>query len=234
MTPCVLQRGLPGSVSGARLQRRSCGGSRGATPRWRASRPAAPTALLWFGGGASKAKAKQKQLVGELLELVDGTERGLACDKARTAEIAAAVDALAELGGEQVTTGSSLSATWKLLWTTEKETLFIVEKAGLFGTEAGEVYQVIDVEGGTLQNVITFPPDGAFIVTSGVSVAGPQRMDFKFSAAKLKLPKRDIPFPPVGQGWFESVYLDDEIRVARDVRGDTLVVARDGPPRLFE
>jgi len=138
------------------------------------------------------------------------------------------------LGTEQVTTDASLSATWKLLWTTEKETLFIVEKAGLFGTEAGEVYQVIDVGNESLQNVITFPPDGAFIVSSGIKVVGPQRVDFKFNSAKLKLPKRDIPFPPFGQGWFESVYLDDKIRVAKDVRGDTLIVARDGPPRLFE
>jgi hypothetical protein len=29
----------------------------------------------------------------------------------------------------------------QLLWTTEKETLFIVMNAGLFGTKAGEVYQ---------------------------------------------------------------------------------------------
>lgn len=29
----------------------------------------------------------------------------------------------------------------QLLWTTEKETLFIVKNAGLFGTKAGEVYQ---------------------------------------------------------------------------------------------
>lgn len=30
----------------------------------------------------------------------------------------------------------------QLLWTTEKETLFIIKNAGLFGTKAGEVYQV--------------------------------------------------------------------------------------------
>lgn len=61
--------------------------------------------------------------------------------------------------------------------------------------------QVIDVESSTLQNVITFPPDGAFIVSSGISVAGRQRTDFKFEAAALKVNSNTIPFPPFGQGW---------------------------------
>lgn len=61
--------------------------------------------------------------------------------------------------------------------------------------------QVIDVAAGTLQNVITFPPDGAFIVDSSIAVENEQRVNFKFGAAKLKLPKRDIKVPPVGQGW---------------------------------
>ena len=79
-----------------------------------------------------------------------------------------------------------------------------MEKAGLFGTEAGDVFQVIDVAEGTLQNVITFPPEGAFIVSSTVAPDGPQRMNFKFNSAKLKTPRTDIPFPPIGQGWYAS------------------------------
>lgn len=32
---------------------------------------------------------------------------------------------------------------------------------------------------------------------------------------------------------FDTVYLGKSIRVAKDIRGDTLVVERDGPPRSF-
>nr|KYP54477.1 hypothetical protein KK1_000665 [Cajanus cajan] len=78
-----------------------------------------------------------------------------------------------------VTTGDALSATWRLLWTTEKEQLFIIEKAPLFGTRAGDVLQVIDVRERTLNNVITFPPDGVFFVRSGIEVASPQRVNFR-------------------------------------------------------
>jgi PAP_fibrillin len=111
-----------------------------------------------------------------------------------------------------------------------QETLFILDKAKYFGTQAGEVYQVsffcqilvdklscwlslyclrflpivvqvIDMDGLTLQNVIVFPPKGAFIVNSSTAVAGKQRMDFKFSNAILKLPQFSLTLPPVGAGW---------------------------------
>jgi hypothetical protein len=62
--------------------------------------------------------------------------------------------------------------------------------------------QVIDVDAGLLQNVITFPPSGAFIVDSSIAVEGPQRVSFKFSAAKLKTVGRDFAVPPFGQGWW--------------------------------
>ncbi|KXZ51695.1 hypothetical protein GPECTOR_11g145 [Gonium pectorale] len=91
------------------------------------------------------------------------------------------------------------------------ETLFILERSPLFGTQAGGVYQVICMEGsngtggsseGFLQNVITFPPEGAFIVDSSLAVAGGQRMDFSFTAAKLKLPGgKALGLPPFGKGW---------------------------------
>ena len=65
----------------------------------------------------------------------------------------------------------------------------------------GNVPQVIDVAAGSLNNVITFPPDGAFIVDSTLDVGSDQRLNFKFTAAKLKLPNRTISLPPFGQGW---------------------------------
>jgi hypothetical protein len=61
--------------------------------------------------------------------------------------------------------------------------------------------QVIDVASGTLQNVITFPPEGAFIVDSSIAVADAKRISFAFQSAKLKLPSRDFSLPPVGKGW---------------------------------
>lgn len=61
--------------------------------------------------------------------------------------------------------------------------------------------QVIDVKSKRLQNVITFPPSGAFIVDSSIAVESSQRVSFKFTSAKLKTASRDWGVPPFGQGW---------------------------------
>lgn len=164
----------------------------------------------------------------ELLTLISDQERGLKTQKnpRKLASIVKSIDALASLGRNSVTTDDSLSATWRLLWTTEKEQLFIIEKAYLFGTQAGDVLQVIDVEKKSLNNVITFPPHGVFFVRSNIEVASSQRVNFKFTSAVLRGKNWEIPLPPFGQGWFETVYLDEEIRVVKDIRGDYLIVER--------
>lgn len=83
------------------------------------------------------------------------------------------------LGSDLVTTDSNLSGTWRMLWTTEKEQLFIIKNAYLFGTQTGDVLQVIDVDNRVLNNVITFPPSGVFFVRSSIHIASKQRVDFR-------------------------------------------------------
>lgn len=172
--------------------------------------------------------------------MLSNTQRGVSTSPADRKAI---IDAVAELKAANEgrnTTGPESSGTWELLWTTEKETLFILERAPLFGTKAGGVYQVIDNGSSSsgssphLQNVITFPPEGAFIVDSSIQADGPQRTAFSFTSAKLKLPGgRALGLPPFGKGWFDNVYLDDTLRVSCDSRGDTLITMRAGPPKRF-
>ncbi|CAA0841424.1 Probable plastid-lipid-associated protein 11 [Striga hermonthica] len=97
-----------------------------------------------------------------LLRLIAEQDRGLKTqsDTQRLSQIIEVVDSLPATSRGSVTTGESHSDTWLMLWTTEKEQLFIVKNALVFGTSAGDVLQVINVEQKTLNNVITFPPDG--------------------------------------------------------------------------
>lgn len=82
----------------------------------------------------------------DLLDMISGEERGLRTQKdlSRRTKIIKAIEALAAMGAGSTTTDSRLTAAWRMLWTTEKEQLFIVEKASLFGTEAGDILQVRD------------------------------------------------------------------------------------------
>jgi PAP_fibrillin len=196
--------------------------------------PVAPRAFLNKLFGQSTATPASKTALNRLLSTIDGTNRGQSTSKASLAIIKECFEELEASG--PVGTEKSISGTWRLVWTTEKETLFILKNAGLFGTNAGEVFQVIDTAAGTLQNVIEFPPEGAFIVNSSLEWEGngSARTNFKFNGAVINLPDdRQLNLPPVGKGWFESVYCDGKYRLARDVRGDYLVVVKDGPPREF-
>ncbi|XP_030966095.1 probable plastid-lipid-associated protein 11, chloroplastic [Quercus lobata] len=186
------------------------------------------TKITTCSSSSSSLTAQSQSAKRHLLSLISDQDRGLKTqlDPPKRASIVEAIDALAVLGRDTVTTGGSLSATWRMLWTTEKEQLFIVENVRLFGTAAGDVLQVIDVENKTLNNVITFPPHGVFFVRSVIEIASPQRVNFRFTSAVLRGENWEFPLPPFGQGWFETVYLDDEIRVVKDIRGDYLVVDR--------
>ncbi|KAL2234045.1 probable plastid-lipid-associated protein 11 [Sesamum indicum] len=163
-----------------------------------------------------------------LLRLIADQDRGIKTqsDPQKLSQIIDAIDSLAAIGRGTVTTDKSLSATWRMLWTTEKEQLFIIKNAPTFGTSAGDVLQVIDVDQKTLNNVITFPPDGVFFVRSEIQVASAQRVNFQFTSAVLRGKGWEFPLPPFGQGWFDSLYIDDEIRVVKDIRQDYLIVER--------
>ena len=114
--------------------------------------------------------------------------------------------------------------------------MFILKNAGWFGTKAGEIYQVIDTSIGSLQNIIQFPPEGAFIVDSSIDWVGEGRTEFKFNGATINLPDdKSINLPPFGKGWFKSVFVskDGKYRLSRDLRNDYLVAVKEGPPRKF-
>ncbi len=83
-----------------------------------------PQALLsFFGGGKKRQQANvQPPAVKELLSALEGTERGLSASTAQQATVFACVEELREQkkgeGGRSP--GGELSATWRLLYTTEK------------------------------------------------------------------------------------------------------------------
>lgn len=61
-----------------------------------------------------------KEVVKELVKIVEDTDRGLDVTSAQRKMIEEYVDRLQELGEGQITTGEQMAATWRMLWTTEK------------------------------------------------------------------------------------------------------------------
>lgn len=99
-----------------------------------------------------------------------------------------------------------LKRKWIVEWTSEKEINFFLEK-GI----SEEIIQTLDDES-ILENFIPFVKGGGFGVTGEISVDEERefRTNFKFQSARLDLGKwGSYNFPPVGEGWFDTIYLDD-------------------------
>ena len=116
--------------------------------------------------GFFRKKIATAGAIDDLLAAIEGTDRGCKTSSSQRAKIDAAINVLEGAADRGNDFGTDLTATWKLLWTTEKvsgqlhlfavnvastqhihphamqETLFILRNAGLFRTTAGHVYQV--------------------------------------------------------------------------------------------
>jgi hypothetical protein len=119
------------------------------------------------------------------------------------------IDELAPLNPTPKTARSSLLRRgWALEWTTEREINFFLE----WGLGKG-ITQTLD--GDTLAIYIPFVGgSGVLGVMGRISVdegmEGSMRTTFKFERANLNLGRwGEYSFPPIGEGWFDTIYLDD-------------------------
>lgn len=192
---------------------------------WLLLLPLQTTALnAFFNLGATKSGPKQ-----QLLDLCAGCNYGVeAIDRDRLDGL---IDELAAVNPTPEPAKSpKFSGVWELLWTTETELLFAVEK-GLFaaGPCVG-VEQVIDMKKGSLENIVLFENDSRLFVGSTIAPdetdATGVRFDFAFSSCSLRWRGTDVPLPPIGKGWGDLMYLDDDLRVQRDARGDLLIATK--------
>ena len=82
-------------------------------------------------------------------------------------------------------------------------------------------------DGKVLENWIPFVRGGGFGVTGSIQPAvngDGLRTEFKFESAKLDIGKwGKYNFPPLGEGWFDTVYLDEELRIDLNSRNDILI-----------
>jgi len=86
-------------------------------------------------------------------------------------------------------------------------------------------------DGKVLENWIPFVRGGGFGVTGSIQPAVNDsgssdglRTEFKFQKAELDIGKwGTYNFPPLGEGWFDTVYLDEELRIDLNSRNDILI-----------
>lgn len=132
-------------------------------------------------------------------------------------------------------TSPLLQKEWLLFWTTEKEINLFID-----WNISGQITETI--KGKFFANDIQFQKGGSLSVSGslgsitpddgeGVGPGGSEgennsliRTDFEFESATLDLAKwGSYNFPPVGKGWSDTVFLDEELRVDLTSRDDILI-----------
>lgn len=116
-----------------------------------------------------------------------------------------------------------LTGRWELIFTTEKEINFFKESWPF--AKVSSITQDIDPYGSyTVNNLISFEGGGEFAVTGSVEPADSDseydRVTFEFQEAVIQGWGRKVKVPPVGSGWFDTMFCDGNYRLSRDNRGD--------------
>lgn len=62
-------------------------------------------------------------------------------------------------------------------------------------------------------------------MTGKLTIPDPEgiRTNFEFESATLDLGKWKLELPPVGKGWFDTIFLDDTLRIDTNSRDDILI-----------
>lgn len=165
----------------------------------------------------------------ELISLIETSDKGL--DRRNQKEVISRMEVIVDKSRnskESKVDRKKLGGTWDLLYTTEKETLFFY-KNGLFGAKCTGICQSIDFNNNLINNLIEFDKGREFSVLGNIDMeeSKPSRTNFKFASASLKFSdKFRFNVPPVGEGWFDTLYIDSIYRISYDVRGDWLLSKR--------
>jgi hypothetical protein len=170
-------------------------------------------------------KPKKNPLLPDLANLIE--ESGNGVDTSTNEEVKSLMVQISEsrVGDQR----QMLPGQWELIYTTEKEVN--VFKTSWPFAKVSIITQDLDLYGARIiDNSINFEGGGAFDVTGTVTPvecdSGYDRVAFEFTAAVVKGWGKSLTLPPVGAGWFDTMFCDKEYRLSQDSRGDWSVFKR--------
>lgn len=164
-------------------------------------------------------------LISDLEQLLVDSESGT--DQSNLDEIKSLMSTISEsrIGDQR----QKLPGEWELIFTTEKEVNFF-KTSWPFAKVSNITQQIDPYDTCRVDNAINFEGGAAFLVIGSVSPSEGDseydRISFEFETAIARVWGRDIELPPVGAGWFDTMFCDDTYRLSQDNRGDWSVFKR--------
>lgn len=176
---------------------------------------------------------------------IEPTERGIfGCQKAERAQIAELIEQLEALNPVPAPMESleKVEGEWRLLYTTVQILGAKRTKLGLRSfVNLGDFVQRIDLEGKLAVNEVAFNVaglgaiEGMLTIEATFDVVTPTRVDIKYRQSTLVPDKLQALFEKNfdlllaifnPEGWLELSYLDEDMRIGRDDKGNVFVLER--------
>jgi hypothetical protein len=179
----------------------------------------------FFLNRSPQSKPSTNPLLPELESLIAASQAGL--DSSYEREVKEMmVEISKSRNGDQ---RESLSGQWELIYTTEKEINFF--KTSWPFAKVSAITQTLDLaDTQTVNNSILFEGGGEFVVTGNTNIVGGDgvydRVAFEFTNARAIVWGKEINLPPVGTGWFDTMFCNENLRLSCDSREDFSVFRR--------
>ncbi len=167
----------------------------------------------------SPLAAKANRQFSDLEDLIKSSENGLSSNQEDQVKDLMVAISKSRNGDQRM----FLPGQWELIFTTEKEINFF--KTSWPFANVDSITQNIDpYQSCTVNNLIRFEGGGEFAVTGSAVVAASDgeydRVAFEFTTAVVRGWGQELRIPPVGTGWFDTMFCDGKYRLSRDSRGD--------------
>ena len=184
-----------------------------------------PLSSAFFLAKSFQSRSKCNSLLEELEGLIISSQAGLDVSyEEKIREIM--IEISQSRNGDQ---RESLSGLWELIYTTEKEINFF--KTSWPFAKVSIITQELELtDTQTVNNNIRFEGGGKFAVSGDTKIVDGDdeydRVAFEFTDAKALVWGKEVQLPPIGIGWFDTMYCNEDFRLSRDSRGDWSVFRR--------
>jgi hypothetical protein len=173
--------------------------------------------------GAPGTVRRRAALVTALMETTAGSNLGANATAEQSAEIEALAAQLEGLNPTRRPTAGPVNGDFALIYTTERS-LHGFLAASPLGITPKDVGQRVSLVDGRVDNRIVLRGGIAIRAGGPLKVVDSKRIAYRFDKASISLGPLTVPIPLRAGGWSETTYLDADLRVVRNSRGDLQIM----------
>jgi hypothetical protein len=178
------------------------------------------------------AAPRRAALKAHLLEAASSTALGARATPAVRQAVDKTAAALEQLQSDAPVFAQA-AGLWVLVYTTEQDVHAFARLPGGFQVSASQQLAWTE-DGGVVTNTVDLRPVLRLTAVAPATLVPPRRVEYRFSLLRVALFSDalcfEVPLARLGMqpgGWSDTTFVDEDTRIARNSRGDLLLLRRD-------